>query len=160
MASIIISSRVKPLLSDDDRFELKLHSANKIDETITIISDGDLFTFSVLKNSDRDSDTFINILYSSSSCRIELNKISELEYQITQIFTKLGDPANAELFKSEPEIESKPEIPSGSVVNPKTKPEESIPEKPNCDCESCNHKQRAPSKAAGCSFKDRKKTKY
>ena len=32
--------------------------------------------------------------------------------------------------------------------------------KPNCDCEICNHKQQAPSKAAGCSFKDRKKTKY
>ena len=57
---------------------------------------------------------------------------------------------------------------SQEVVNPaevvvhkqETIPSASIPEKPNGDCTSCDNKQRAPSKAAGCSFKDRPKTKY
>lgn len=134
------------------------------------------FTLDIVRMNTTDSILTVSI------CDISMGfKINIYEHELSDItklsmFTKDHHRATGRIHlkKSEGEIfeifriemddlsERQEVVNPAETVVPKQEiiPSASIPEKPNCNCESCNHKQQAPSKAAGCSFKDRPKTKY
>ena len=141
-----------------------------------IPNNDEAFTLDIVRMNTSDSILTVSI------CDISMGfKINIYEHELSDItklsmFTKDHHTATGRIHlkKSEGEIfeifriemhglSERQEVDKSTEVNEAKSTEAEVvadTPKPNCDCESCNHKQQAPSKAAGCSFKDRPKTKY
>ncbi len=130
MAHIKISERVKPFLSDQDEFELIIHSSDESKRTITVDADGDLFSFKVI-NDDGDPDGWII----ASAKSIKVRMIDSVTYKIDALYDESGS-----------EITSK-----SSVVAEEYLEETSTESQPDQDvkCNVCG----VGSAASGCEFK-------